>query len=271
MDEGETAPPSKYHAGNGLSDAPPQSNQTFNFSSGQSAFPMGPALPPTSGVAVSIDGVALPAAGATAVPAQFLPENSDANPNSTGKRYMFSSYSPSPVPLPPHVVAPLNPAVQIPYHPHPPLKRWPNDYTVSEIAEGFRQMDTLIAQRPSVTQRIAFERVFGCRYVKSTVCRHRGVWRRADAGVRESFEKLGSDERAVWGEFVRRVEGRQSGKVLDGGMMEHPSHPRHLEDVDEGDESAMSSPNAPRMQSQGVHLLSLVFCGLTILYQFQHP
>lgn len=68
---------------------------------------------------------------------------------------------------------------------------------------------------PTLTQRVAFERVFGCRYVKSTVCRHRGVWRRAGEDVRDYFEGLGKDERAVWGEFVRKVEGRASG--LQGG------------------------------------------------------
>ena len=95
-----------------------------------------------------------------------------------------------------------------PQHPHPPLKRWPNDYTVSEIAAGFRAMDAMVAQSPTATQKAAFERVFACRYVKSTVCRHRGVYRKADPSVRNVFEAMGNDERAVWGEFVRRVEGR---------------------------------------------------------------
>ena len=80
-------------------------------------------------------------------------------------------------------------------------------------------MDALISQSPSgasMTQRTAFERVFGSRYVKSTVCRHRAVWRKAPAGVREQFEAMGGDERACWGEFVRRVEGRPPGKAGGG-------------------------------------------------------
>ena len=72
-------------------------------------------------------------------------------------------------------------------------------------------MDALVASMPTLTQRAAFERVFGCRYAKSTVCRHRGVWRRAREDIRTAFERMGRDERAVWGEFVRRVEGRASG------------------------------------------------------------
>jgi hypothetical protein len=81
-------------------------------------------------------------------------------------------------------------------------------------------MDALISQSPSgasMTQRTAFERVFGSRYVKSTVCRHRAVWRKAPAGVRDQFEAMGGDERACWGEFVRRVEGRPPGKAAGGG------------------------------------------------------
>ena len=70
-------------------------------------------------------------------------------------------------------------------------------------------MDSLITQQPTLTQKCAFEKVFGCRYVKSTVCRHRSVWRRADDGVKVTFETMGTDERAVWGNFVKQVEGRR--------------------------------------------------------------
>ncbi|KAI0075414.1 hypothetical protein K474DRAFT_1664271 [Panus rudis PR-1116 ss-1] len=96
----------------------------------------------------------------------------------------------------------------VPIHPHPPMKRWPNDYTVSEISAGFREMDAMIAQQPSLTQKVTFERVFGCRYIKSTVCRHRAVWKRADPSLKESYERMGQIERAVWGDFVKKVEGR---------------------------------------------------------------
>jgi len=108
----------------------------------------------------------------------------------------------------PHTPNTATARTPFPHPPHPPLKRWPNDYTVSEIAAGFRAMDAMVAASPSATQKGAFERVFGCRYVKSTVCRHRGVYRKADTSVRNVFEAMGNDERAVWGEFVRRVEGR---------------------------------------------------------------
>ena len=73
-------------------------------------------------------------------------------------------------------------------------------------------MEALVHQGQNgvaMTQRSAFERVFGSRYVKSTVCRHRGVWRKAEgSALRTQFEAMGTDERACWGEFVRRMEGR---------------------------------------------------------------
>ncbi|KAF9782072.1 hypothetical protein BJ322DRAFT_1074185 [Thelephora terrestris] len=121
-----------------------------------------------------------------------------------------------------------------PHHPHPPLKRWPNDYTVCEISEGFKQMDSMVTQQPTLTQKCAFEKVFGCRYVKSTVCRHRSVWRRADDGVKVAFESMGTDERAVWGNFVKQVEGRRksgTAAVADNEDSEVPQRHAMMHDM----------------------------------------
>ncbi|KAF8972104.1 hypothetical protein BDZ97DRAFT_1011575 [Flammula alnicola] len=130
--------------------------------------------------------------------------------------------------LPHYLLTPPASAPPIPYHPHPPLKRWPNDYTVSELSAGFHAMDLLISQSPtgaSMTQRTAFERVFGSRYVKSTVCRHRAVWRKAPRVLREQFEHMGTDDRACWGEFVRRVENRPPGKNANIELMPSQQNP----------------------------------------------
>ncbi|EIW81778.1 hypothetical protein CONPUDRAFT_164553 [Coniophora puteana RWD-64-598 SS2] len=104
--------------------------------------------------------------------------------------------------------------------PHPPQKRWPNDYTVSELSAGLARVDALVGGSASgaMTQRLAFERVFGCRYVKSTVCRHRGLWRRADPAVKRRFEEMAGDEKAIWGEFVRAVEGRAASAAVSRDM-----------------------------------------------------
>ena len=112
-------------------------------------------------------------------------------------------------------------------HPHLPIKRWPNDYSVTEISAGFHDMDRLVAQTPSMTQRVAFERIFGSRYVKSTVCRHRGVWKRASPATRNQFIALGDDERVLWGEFVRTVEGRQTAKSIGSRIVAAVSSSSH--------------------------------------------
>jgi hypothetical protein len=163
-------------------------------------------------------------------------------------------------PSPPESKAP------IPHHPHPPLKRWPNDYSVQEVSVGFDQMDALANAQPSMTQRVAFERVFGCRYVKSTVCRHRAVWRRADEDLRTAFVKLGRDERAMWGEFVRRVEGRASGLGLQAapgesevghmqGVMQVPLQhlPLRRDESEATQEPVMGSLVPPIREEQAEH------------------
>ncbi|KAF8665671.1 hypothetical protein AX16_000124 [Volvariella volvacea WC 439] len=126
----------------------------------------------------------------------------------------------SPILYPPNDTQPfLQPPPPLPgmqFH-HTPVKRWPNDYTVAEISAGFREMDVLSASTPSggsgMTQRTAFERVFGSRYVKSTVCRHRSVWKKASQDLKDQFERMGNDQQAAWSEFVRRVEGRPPVKL----------------------------------------------------------
>lgn len=120
-------------------------------------------------------------------------------------------------------------------------------------------MDLLISQSPagaSMTQKTAFERVFGSRYVKSTVCRHRAVWRKAPRALREHFEAMGTDDRACWGEFVRRVENRPAGKNSQaGGDVMSPVLPQNGTATayqrapadDDGQASVMNSLQDPGM------------------------
>lgn len=115
---------------------------------------------------------------------------------------------------------------------HPQAKRWPNDYAVCEISLGFDKMDELIAHSPSTTQKAAFEAIFGCRYVKSTVCRHRGVWRRADKNLKESFKRMGTDERALWGEFVKKTDFRREGQKPKSQQQDREED--HLQGMDYG-------------------------------------
>ncbi|KAH9887702.1 hypothetical protein C8Q73DRAFT_209597 [Cubamyces lactineus] len=123
--------------------------------------------------------------------------------------------------------APASLPVQIAIPPPPPPlylsvgalpRRWPNDFFVYEIAAGLRAMERLAAAEPGLKQDEVFRRAFGGPpYVKSTFCRHRALWRQAGARVQAEFELMGRDARACWGEFVRRVEGREEGAGAGAG------------------------------------------------------
>ena len=230
---------------------------------------------PTSGATAVASGTTSPGSG----PSPSDTSSNVADPHSNGQDsniYVYqpvfygqtpTNASPDDTSLSQYLVTSPNAAPPIPYHPHPPLKRWPNDYTVSEISNGFHAMDVLISHSSSssnITQRIAFERVFGSRYVKSTVCRHRAIWRKAHQTLREQFESMGADDRACWGEFVRRVEGRPPGKNAGPDVKTqtqtnalHYQAPTNGEDV-HGQDPAMNS-----MQNQGSYFIfsfmSLIF------------
>jgi hypothetical protein len=169
--------------------------------------------PPTGSYSTSSE-LGSSSASSTASSSTVTSSNSSAISSSSSSSSSSSTSTP-PSPIPQYLLSSQLPTYSIPYHAHPPMKRWPNDFTVSEITRGFRHVDALVANVPAFTQRAAFERVFGCRYVKSTVCRHRGVWRRADVGLRKRFEDMGDGvEAAMWGEFVRKVEGKPT--MLEG-------------------------------------------------------
>ena len=55
-------------------------------------------------------------------------------------------------------------------HPCPIRTYLPNNHSVAEISASFHDMNCLGAQRPNMTQCVAFEGIFGSCYVKSTVC-----------------------------------------------------------------------------------------------------
>ncbi|KAI0829197.1 hypothetical protein BC628DRAFT_1359629, partial [Trametes gibbosa] len=94
-------------------------------------------------------------------------------------------------------------------HGSPVPRKWPNDFFVYEIAAGLRAMEAFAAAEPALKQDEVFRRAFALPYVKSTFCRHRALWRGAGEAVRREYEQLGRDPRACWGEFARRVEGRE--------------------------------------------------------------
>ncbi|KAI6040973.1 hypothetical protein EDC04DRAFT_2566240, partial [Pisolithus marmoratus] len=50
---------------------------------------------------------------------------------------------------------------------------------------------------PTLEAACGIERVFGCRYAKSTLCRHRAIYQKADLAIREAFERIRSNEQGL--------------------------------------------------------------------------
>jgi hypothetical protein len=285
----DSTPPNKYYIPDSMYQGTPQTVQAhqihqYGMPVAQSqTYPQNLSTPnrvqgqpvPIHSSSSQAQATSSPPAGSTVVPKQpfvFSQQQLDLYSSATSESANGNATAHQPRPSPP-----ASSKAPIPHHPHPPLKRWPNDYSVQEVSLGFDQMDMLASTQPSLTQRTAFERVFRCRYVKSTVCRHRAVWRRADEDVRDVFIKLGRDERAMWGEFVRRVEGRASGLSLQSAPGE--SEVGHMQGVmqvplqhlplrrDEGDttqEPVMGSLVPPTREEQPEHRSQHTALGATI-------
>ncbi|KIL63384.1 hypothetical protein M378DRAFT_179324 [Amanita muscaria Koide BX008] len=151
----------------------------------------------------------------------------------------------------PHLVQSEENTATASYRHDLPIKRWPNDYSVAEVSAGFHDMDRLITQTPNLTQRVAFERVFCTRYVKSTVCRHRGVWKRASREMRDHFITMGNDERASWTDFVRTAEGRPTLKVGRNEVTLSPPSHETIEFPVRGSEAAIVGMNTGSDSLQG--------------------
>jgi hypothetical protein len=106
---------------------------------------------------------------------------------------------------------------QIPKRPHPPpLRRWPFDFTVSEVTRGFHRMRRYESLFRYDIRREAFEHVFGCEFVLCDFQRHYESWQNADPSLRSRFEAMEDGENAMWGAFEVAVGGRQSEDSHDG-------------------------------------------------------
>jgi hypothetical protein len=168
-EDSEDAPAQKYYIVEGYQPRPqivePQQSYAPPSPFSTQSYPKNLSTPtPTSAPPLPQNASSQTASASTST-------SSSTSNKSTQYLYAPSAFTPllPLAPIPPHISSPHTPAPPIPYHPHPPLKRWPNDYTVSEVAHGFRLMDSLshpaINSTSQVTQKVAFERVFGSRYV----------------------------------------------------------------------------------------------------------
>ncbi|KLO13841.1 hypothetical protein SCHPADRAFT_997049 [Schizopora paradoxa] len=115
-------------------------------------------------------------------------------------------------------------------------RRWPTDFSVYEITNGFLMIANILASDPRERQKTAFERVFpGCRYVKSTVGRAKLYWKRASPEIRDHFLALDSrDDRGRWVNFVHLMDGRLIIEVGGGTSLVGASNGHRVEEGADG-------------------------------------
>ncbi|KAM5540658.1 hypothetical protein V8D89_005689 [Ganoderma adspersum] len=95
-------------------------------------------------------------------------------------------------------------------------KAWPHGKYVCEIDAGFAAMEDAMAREPALKQPEAFRRAFGVPHKKSTVCSHKKVWKSAPQDTLAEWRARGREDGALWSEFVRAVEGKDSKRGAPG-------------------------------------------------------
>ncbi|TFK85830.1 hypothetical protein K466DRAFT_174188 [Polyporus arcularius HHB13444] len=124
----------------------------------------------------------------------------------TRASYASNPARPSPSPATPSVNRTSPPPSPRPRTSGNSSKAWPYGMYVCDMVDGFQRMDALM---PSLKQAEAFSKVFKATYKKSTVCNHRKAWHDAPRQLVEEWANLGRDDRALWNEFIRMLEGKQ--------------------------------------------------------------
>jgi hypothetical protein len=105
------------------------------------------------------------------------------------------------------------------------------------------------SRHSNMTQRIAFERVFGSHYIKITVCRHKTIWRKAHQTIRDKFESMGEDDRAYWTEFVNVWRGRPPGKNAGPDVVSQ-TNSLNCQTPSNGEDVHSQDPGMNSMQNQ---------------------
>ncbi|OSC98755.1 hypothetical protein PYCCODRAFT_1427689 [Trametes coccinea BRFM310] len=101
-----------------------------------------------------------------------------------------------------------------PLAPGPSVRKWPSEYYVQEIAQGFKAMKQLADcdTRKKQTQSQRFERVFvGVRFKRSTFNDNFRLWMNAPAQIQDMFQSYGRSDAGLWKRFVAALKDYSSG------------------------------------------------------------
>lgn len=94
-------------------------------------------------------------------------------------------------------------------------KMWPHDFYVCTVASGLAKIEKMMGRnrlkaqstKPQYTLKSAFHKAFpNTRWAKTTFCKYRKLWNKADEDVQRRFIDLGESSKAVFKSFITALD-----------------------------------------------------------------
>jgi len=130
--------------------------------------------------------------------------------------------------------------------------KWPGDFSVREISEGFDQIKTMVKDDPKMTEKVAHPVVFhGRSYTKATVCAVKKILRDAPETLKDEFTDLGDVPHAAWPYFTKALKDHRDVKCKGHAISESAD----TSDLNDGDRSSPSGSHLERRLAPSFDIL----------------
>ena len=104
-------------------------------------------------------------------------------------------------------------------------KKWPKDFFVSEIDEGFQAMEKMMTVRNGKTLEEAFSVAFpGIKFGKTSEWKYRKIWMEADSDLKNAFIDLGQSSKALFQHFLNVLDDPRQWPVSKNERGQSESH-----------------------------------------------
>ena len=104
-------------------------------------------------------------------------------------------------------------------------KKWPKDFFVSEIDEGFWAMEEMMTVRNGKTLEEAFSVAFpSIKFGKTSEWKYRKIWMEADSDLKNAFIDLGQSSKVLFQHFLNVLDDPQQWPVSKNERGRSESH-----------------------------------------------
>ena len=127
-------------------------------------------------------------------------------------------------------------------------QKWPKDFFVSEIDEGFQAMEEMMTVRNGKTLEEAFSVAFpSIKFGKTSEWKYRKIWMDTDSDLKNAFIELGQLSKALFQHFLNVLDDPRQWPVSKTEWGRSESH------------SSSTSCSSPSSFLQSTPLLSLIY------------